>query len=119
MLLTRSYPIATKKAYSAAVIQLTGSLIYREEIERQRYRGHIYLVELTERKSEGENDRDVERDLDRDGDRCPNYFMFLQQDIQALHLSDKSLSSLVSCQNWRSIGELDRGRKCLDTGQPL
>lgn len=47
-----------------------------------------------------------------------NYFMSLQQDIQALHLSDKSLDSLVSRQNWRATVELAQGIKCVDTGQP-
>lgn len=72
--MTRPYPIAAKRDYSAAVIQLSGSLIYREERDRQRYRkGTFNSVELTERKSDGESDRDREREreTDRDSDRCP------------------------------------------------
>ncbi len=108
MFLTRPYPIAAKRECSVAGIQLPGSLIYREERYRDTeiQRWCIYSVELTERKKDGETDRDRERELDRDGDRCPlkNYFMSLRQDIQALHLSDKSLDRFVSCQNWRSTG---------------
>lgn len=46
-----------------------------------------------------------------------NYFMSSQQDTEALHLSDRSLSGLVSRHNWGSIGEFAQGKACLDTGQ--
>lgn len=66
------------------------------------------------------SDRDRESQLDRDGDRCPASEVFpvlAVGYIQTLHLSGKSLSSVVSHRNWRSIGELAQGTKCPDSGQ--
>lgn len=40
-----------------------------------------------------------------------------QQDIEALHLSDRSFSDPVSCHNWKSARELAQGKKCSDKVQ--
>lgn len=79
---------------------------------------HFYLVELTERKSDGDRVGDKKEDLtEMVTDVQHRQQQAFQQDIEVLRLSDRSFSDPVSCHNWRLAGELAEGKKCSDKAQ--